>query len=377
MTFDLRAVTAMIGTWRESSTGAVRRCHGRVLLWAAALAGFAMALTPVCAYALPVCKNTINGCCKITSSGGYLLDTSIRANGSYSACIRIKASHVFLGGQGYDIIGPAGNTTMKGVVIEPGANRAIVENFYDIAGFAISIEVDANQALVGTIKASDSGTGVIINGNHAILYDVGGDGCLHNGVVINGRGSMDYSVGGSFNDGNGVVVNSTAAGTYMWRSVDSENNHAGLKIKGVTSGLFDDANSTQNGTYGIWLRGSSNVSMLDFFAYENIIAGVYLGCHGHGPVDAPCPWGTPHTNANMLASSAGPNGSYLATANGGNVQQYGVVIDTGNHLNQVLAVQADGNTADDLYDGNPGCGGNLWWNYSVSGQVNFEHCYGY
>lgn len=382
MAFDLRAVTAMIGTWRESSTSAIRRWLGRrVLLPGAALAGFAMALTPVCAHAaLPVCQpglNNIYRCCKITSSGDYSLGNGINAkNGSYSACIKIKAPNVYLDGYGYDIIGPGGKTAMKGVVIEPGANRAIVRNFGYVNGFATSIEVEANQAGLVDITADYSGTGVVINGAHAILNSVGGNYNAHNGIVINGRSSTDYSVGGSWNKGNGVVVNSTAVGTYMWDSVESENNHAGLKIKAVTSGFFDEANSTQNKTYGIWLRGSSNVSLLDFTAYENIIAGVYLGCHGQGPADAPCPWGTPPTNANMLVSSANPLSSTYATANGGNVQQYGVVIDTGNHLNHVLHVQALGNTKYDAYDGNPGCGGNVWFNFDL-GLTHFQHCYSY
>lgn len=379
MAFDLRTVRGTIRTCCESSSGAVRRWHARfVLLSGAALAGFGMALMPVSAYALPVCPHgtgAIKRCCKIITSGSdYDIGSDIYANGSYDACIKIKAGNVLLNGENHTITGLGPTTTMKGVVVEPGANGASLQNFTYINGFATSVEVDANYAYLNGPTGDGSDTGVVINGNHTVLYNVGGNYNIYNGIVINGRGTLGYSVGGSFNGWNGVVINSTAVGTYIWHSVDSANDQSGLKIKAVTSGFFPKANSTQNGTYGIWLRGSHNISLLDFFAYENTIAGVYLGCHAHGPVDRPCPPGTPKTNANLVGSSNFVSSTPTATANGGGVQQYGVVIDIGNHLNHVQDVWAAGNTVDNGYDGNPGCGGNLWWNDNLPNPAYFVKC---
>lgn len=362
MTFSARMGNGGMTTEPTGYQHSHPRC-GPALTFAL-VAALAMTLVPWRAYALPVCTSGILACCKITSGGSYTVTAGFTASGPYTACIKIMAAGVSLDGGNNTIDGLG---SMDGLVIDPGASGASVFDL-NMSGFETAMEVDANGAMLSNGAGDDSTTGVVINGKDAILSALGGSHNTHNGIVINGRGFTGFSVGASYNHWNGIVVNSTATGAYIFSTVDDNNAKAGLKIKAVTSGLFQGADNVANGWYGVWLRGSSGVSVLNFTAYENSIAGVYLGCHPSGPSSTPCPPGVPPTNANTLASTFFPSfATPPATADGGSVQKYGVVIDQGNYLNHVIYVESDGNTAVDGYDGNAGCGSDTWHEFLGTG----------
>lgn len=340
----------------EAQSGGRARRGWRRTLAGAALAALTMLVAPVWAQAaLPVCGTSISSCCKITTTGTYIV-TNFTAKESSGACIRIKAPGVTLAGPG-TIDGP-GSGTMKGLVIASGANKANVEEL-TVSGFYVGIEVDANRAALRNDSAEADGTGIVINGKTAFCNGTFGISNAYNGMIINGPGLQAVLCGGTSNDRNGVVVNSTAVGAYALDTQAVNNGKAGLKINGVTGGMFS-ADSQVNGTYGIWLRGTRGLSLVGFNVYSNRIAGVYLGCHGDGPSNTACAPGIPQTNANILtnvASFADANGAYNGSVP---VQKYGVVIDRGNHLNTVYGVNATGNVTDDGYDGNRNCDSNNW-----------------
>lgn len=329
-------------------------------LASAALAALAITLAPRWAYALSVCGSTISSCCKITNSGIYSVSQNFSATGSPSACIKIQAANVSLNGNSYTITGPGATSAMKGVVIEPGANYSLVETL-TVSGFGTGAEVDAKHSGMGYLTATSDGTGVVVNGKNAILVFTSAETNNNNGIVINGKAFSGQMFGGFGNGANGVVFNSSAVGAFAIEPEGSGNAKAGLKIKGVTGGWFQQALAEQNGTYGVWLRGTNAVSLADFTVDSNGIAGVYLGCHGDFPSTATCPAGVPPTNSNNIFYTGGANTS---TANGGSspVQQYGVAIDAGNYLNHVFDISADSNSVDDGYDGNTNCASNVWIN---------------
>lgn len=328
----------------------------------AVLAALVTLLAPAWAQAaLPVCSSSISACCKITSAGSYTVPADFKATGSSGACIRINAPNVTLSStlnNDFTITSPGPGSAMKGLVIAPGADNAIVTEL-TMSGFDTGVEVNGNKAELLYVSGVAGGTGIVINGKRALCEYTAGNNNAHNGMVVNGRGFLGAFFGGGSNGANGLVVNPSAVGTAAYFAVGLGNIKAGVKIKDVTGGWFQRVTGESNGTYGIWLRGSTAVSLSDFTVDSNAIAGVYLGCHGDGPSTAACAPGIPPTNANMLTSTGS---STNATANGGSspVQQYGVVIDSGNHLNKVLQVTGSGNSAKDGYDGNPNCDNNFW-----------------
>lgn len=351
MSFDLQ------GTETKTSKR-VKSKSWLTMLLSAAFGLLMMAAVPEGAYALPVCSTTasISRCCKITKPGIYTV-SSFTAKGSSGVCIRIKAANVDLSGRSttQTITGP-GPGSMKGLVIAPGADNALVSNLA-MEGFDTGVEVDANKAYLSGVSGNSGGTGVVINGKGASCFTTFGGENAHNGMVVNGRGFFGINFGGDNNDANGIVFNPTAVGTFALEVAGENNGQTGVKIKDVTGGWFQSALAYGNGKYGVWLRGSSKISLVNFTAYSNAIAGVYLGCHANGPSGAPCASGIPPTNANTLTAAG-----LEATANGGSspVQKYGVAIDSGNHLNSVVFVSGSGNSSDDGYDGNPNCDSNHW-----------------
>ena len=133
----------------------------------------------------------------------------------------------------------------------------------------------------------------------------------------------------------------------------------------MSGALLNNVTVTTSGTYGIWLRGASRNTIVNFNVSRNTNAGIYLGCFtSGGRLGNPCPPTNPPIppcNGNVLASIGDP-----CAADGPSQpdQYYGIVVSTGCIRNRIIGVQATGNGNGsfgvDAFDGNTKCGENLW-----------------
>jgi hypothetical protein len=302
---------------------------------AAAVAAFVMMSAPGVSYALPVCALSITNCCKITNPGAYTIPSSFTASITSGACIDITVGGVSLANPNANLTGPGSTTATTGVMVESTANKVTVTGCFifcsggNYTGFGTGLQVQGKSAQVEFVGANSNGTGMRLLGLSPFVL-----------------GSA------STNNANGIVLAPAAAAPFLNVTADN-NGETGIKLNGVIGGTLT-ATANNNGQYGIWLNGTTNISLNDFTANSNAIAGVYLGCQSAGPSAVACPAGVGPTNRNQLFSS----GSTTSTANS---QKYGVAIDVGNVLNRVYLVDGASNTIFDLYDGNPSCANNVWF----------------
>ena len=244
-----------------------------------------------------------------------MVQSDLAATSSTADCLDIKAPNVTLWLDGNTITGMGGGV---GIHLLKSATGAFVEGldlssgaFSSVGSFAVGIEDDANSAIIGHVNADgNSGAGVLLHS-------------VRNTLV------SDFSV---------------------------ESNAYGVELSGATLCSIQRVSMYGNSTYGMWLTGSSQNIVNFFYAQDNSVAGVYLGCQvSAGPIGGRCK----PSNKNHIY-----DGPQVGVATGS--QNYGIAIDSGNAGNIISGIFGSGDLTDDLADQNPGCGSDLWFNNSGS-----------
>lgn len=339
------------------------------------------------------CVSPITACgCAITAPGIYVLGGPLTESAANADCIDIKAHNVELDtlGAPNDLSGP-GVGTGAGIRIEKSA-RSVTLGFAHgargfgspsvISGFGVGIFVEGdNAAIEGGQVDSNVYDGILFRNVASGLVDglelsSNGDtgieiesssGVYVTGVTADANGSGllltdDHSVNvtaSEFSNStqDGVVI--TGGAGNIFDSAGADNNKGnGIVLSDSRGNVIGAASIGNNGNYGLWINGSSGNSMSESTAQGNGRAGVYIGCAPTGgPTGSACtPKVKPSTGNRIVSSNlSGSNGTGIP-------QPYGIVIDAGNSPNLVNLTQADGNSADDAFDANPGCGTNRWSN---------------
>ena len=315
--------------------GAVRRTRSMGVA-AAFAAMVALALTPsgataaACALSIPTCG------CTISLAGTYTLTGASPMNSS-GTCIDIAASGVTLNGAGIAIKGPGPATATFGVLIEPTANKAILEDI-EIEDFGHGVQVDGPNFSTLEVITAFNNKGTFVNGANAYL--------------LVEESELDNLVG--------IQVNSSATNFMMVAGVAIEDTGVGIWLNGVSGAFIDEAEAEGNGTLGIWLKGASNNAIDGFISESNGIAGVYLGSNPLGPNGTTCTPGACSNGNSLIGSIYGGKSSIVSNMGTPQNQRYGVAVDLGNLHNHFLDITGTGNVLEDASDGN-GCGNNRWF----------------
>jgi hypothetical protein len=269
------------------------------------------------------CQPSISSCgCTITSAGLYQVTSDPTATVVGADCIDIKAPNVKLWVDGHTILGLGGGI---GIHILRTASGAFIEgldlgsgSFASIGSFGVGIQDDANGAIIAHVNESgNSSAGVLLN-------------------RVTGSAVSDFS---------------------------ADNNTYGVELFGSTLSSIQRVTTDSNSIYGIWLTNSSRNIVNFFYARDNGVAGVYLGCQpSAGPTGGIC---KPSNNNRIY------DGPQVGIASAS--QQYGVAIDAGSGGNVVSGTAGSGDSSADLEDNNPGCGTDLWFNNSGSTNMSCIH----
>ena len=339
------------------------------------------------------CVSPITACgCAITTPGVYVLGGPLTEPAGNADCIDIKAKNVELDtlGAPNDMNGP-GSGTGVGILIEKSARNVTVgfprgaKGFASpsvVSGFAVGIEIEGdNAAIEGGQIDNNVQTGILLknvaggiidgleissNGGNGIEVD-NSSGVYITGVTADSNGSglllnNDKNVNvtaSEFSNStqDGVVIAGGSANVFDSAGADN-NKGNGLVISNSRNNAIGAASVGNNANYGLWVSGSTGNYLSESTAQGNGRVGVYIGCAPTGgPTGNACsPKAKPSTGNTIVSSNLnGSNGTGIP-------QPYGIAVDVGNTPNVIILTQADGNTADDAFDANLGCGANRWSN---------------
>jgi hypothetical protein len=149
--------------------------------------------------------------------------------------------------------------------------------------------------------------------------------------------------------GNGVLTEAT---NVIADGPNTNSNTVGWELNHAKNNNINDFGASTNTQYGVWLRKSSGNQINCSGSGGNGIAGVYVGCSSSGPNGQTC--GGEEGEGSSTHNYIYDHGAFS------NTQKYGVAIEKGSKNNVIMDVFAEGNTVDDLYDGNTNCDNNLW-----------------
>ena len=279
---------------------------------------FALAMLLAIAASAPAattsCSTSISACgCAITSPGFYTVTANLTATVASADCIDLQARNVNLWVGGHSIIGVGGGV---GIHILKPASGAFIEgldlnsgSFASVGSFGVGIQDDANGAIIAHVNGSGNGSvGVLLN-------------------HVNGSLVSDFS---------------------------ADNNAYGVEFSSSTLSSVERLTVDSNSRYGIWMLSSSRNIVNFFYAQDNAVAGVYLGCQpSAGPTGGNC---KPSMSNRIY------DGPHVGAASAS--QKYGVAVELGNGGNIMSGIDASGDSSADLEDKNAGCGTDLWFNNS-------------
>ena len=205
-------------------------------------------------------------------------------------------------------------------------------NCLEIKASAVTVQV-ANHSITGPGSA---GIGIKV---------------LHGArnVVVNGGTDFtdieDWSVG---------LYSGAALGVYSNILADF-NDFAGLEFDGASTNVLTDFESDDNGTFGVWVRNGDGNTFTEGDSDNNGFAGMFIGCSKSSGLSG-------QTCKNVPPSSGNHVIDYTTESN----DTYGLALDLGATKQVITDVAADTNGTDDLFDGNPSCDSNLWFDNSFS-----------
>ncbi len=339
--------------WKSSLNG-----RARVLL----VVAIALACASSPAGAINQCSNPIAGCpCAISTPGVYTLASAGLVAAPPGNCIKVNVPGVTLDLGSATISSSPSASADIGVWVTASANNVTVTGTQGapatVSGFTTGIQIDASSVTLANVVAQSNSVGIRFNGPAAYGTGLVVHDSSRKGIVINGPGI------GSYLDG---------------VSVDTTLGFSGIELNEVSGAVLNNITVTTSATYGIWLRGSSRNTIVNFNVSRNTNAGIYLGCFTSGGLlGNACPPTVPPippSNGNLLASMGDPSSADGPTQPD---QAYGIVVSTGCIRNRIIGVQATGNGNGsfgvDAFDGNPGCGQNLW-SGNQFGVVNQPAC---
>jgi hypothetical protein len=249
-------------------------------------------------------------------AGGSYMVTANLVPAAGQSCILVAAPGVIVNLNGHTLTGTGAGV---GIVIEPGMSGADVFGGV-VTGFTTGILDDGNSALLETLT---------------VVNNVG------NGVVMNG-------VDGSILD-TSVVISNGANGVYLLNTKDCIVKYNQQIAKNGTSGQG----------YGVWIQNTSTTTTLSF---DNIVAanvfgagapqhaGIWVGFSPNAPLACvsaakPSSGNILVANQNITSNTVVGIGLECATATSNTV--------TDNH-------PVAGNPAFDLFDGTAACDANSW-----------------
>ena len=337
----------MISGGKTMGIGRLSKRAVSIGMVAAFLAALAVALAPSGADAAPVCTLSIINCgCVINTPGTYTLSGASPMT-STGTCVDITASKVTLVG-GPLLKGPGSTTATYGVHVEASANKVILESI-EAEDFGQGFHIDGPNASAIALVTTLNGKGTVVSGANAFL--------------IEAISEEDNFVG--------IQVNPGATNFVMVVGEAISESGVGIFLNGVNGAFLTDAISEGDGSFGIWLKSSSNNVISGFVAESNNVAGVYLGCNAAGPSDIPCPAGVPSSNGNSFMGPVyGSSTNSIVSSTGTPFHQhFGIAVDVGNLHNHFVTITGTGNLNEDAIDENPNCGNNRWFANNFTSSV--------
>jgi len=189
--------------------------------------------------------------------------------------------------------------------------------------------------ILGDGSGNGIGIHVLSGATNAFLEAAGVQGSsVYYSVLLGWQYGLESQAPGVTADGFGYDVNTT-----------------GVLLKGAQNNTIAWSEAIGNAVYGMWISGGIGNQISGASISDNAVAGVYLGCSGTGPQGQPC---TGHGN------SVATQTNYIYALTVGGMENYGIAVEQGGTQNVVVNDASSGNTTDDLFDGNSGCGSNLW-----------------
>jgi len=224
--------------------------------------------------------------------------------------------------------------------------------------YSVDADLDFSQGLTsrkGCIDVNVANVKLFTNG-HSILGDGTGKGIgIHllgtaNNAFLEAAGvqgtSVFYSVLLGWQYGLESQADNVVADGFGY-----DVNTTGVLLKNAAKNTIAWSEASGNAIYGIWITNGSGNQITGGWVNNNAIAGVYLGCSGTGPTGQACTGAT---------GSIATKSNFVYALTVGSVEDYGIVVEEGSLQNTFADNSSSGNTVDDLFDGNAGCGSNLW-----------------
>lgn len=286
-----------------------------------------------------------------------LLPSGSAENGGYGVVVEPRypasvVSNVYLGGVYVD--GRRG-----GVWLDSLRTSTVDGCSIGSGGDGIDLIGSISTTITHTGETGNAGDGIkIVGGHDNVLTDDGfGKQNSPNKIGLVLRNSAFNTITGDeirYNTGDGMLVVRGDHETIV--DTDSYNNGgSGIHFKWTTASRVSGVNAGSNNGAGIWLDGSSGITVEDASSSNNSKSQVYIGCStAQEPDGTTCAsQGLPASNGNRVANDD------LASSNTSPEPDVGIGIDRGNHHNEVLSIDATGNTTDAV-DENTNCDSNQW-----------------
>ncbi|MGA3193926.1 MAG: hypothetical protein ABSD39_02890 [Terriglobales bacterium] len=277
----------------------------------------------------PQCPSTITSCgCTIGAHGNYELGNNLYAYQGLTlknSCIDIDQLHVNLNLNGYDIFGP-GNTEDCQDTQKPFHRQALGPLSKSNFGVGIHVMPGAENVEI-TSGLGDDGGDFICGWNYGLESE-------GTNVSVSSIFAGDNNVGFLFNNAtdNACVF------------CDGGYNVTGLQISGGSGNTLNNTDNGYNSQYGFWIDGSKHNQLTENNAFNNGIAGYYMGCSSTGNVKPliPCTEST-NTGNSLIFNGAYDNG------------RYGIAVERQSFWNSFSQNATDMDGTKDIIDGDGNC----------------------
>jgi hypothetical protein len=259
----------------------------------------------------------------IDEPGSYFVPKSLQSESDTVDCIQINASGVYV--------------AVKGTLAGPGTANATA------AGIRINSKATGVQVNLGPSTVEKFGVGIVVEGS---------------GVSVTGNGDV-FNV--QNNVAQGVLVSN--ASNVQLEGLDAiGNGQAGLELSNASGVIVSgDTTLSSNGTYGLWVNGSSGNQFYFIQAFSNTAGGIYVGesgavgGHANGR-SATCPLCIFGGSANGKSE----HNFLISGAVFGN-EGDGIVIGNGDSGNLITNMEGTENKGTDAVDESKSCSNNTWF----------------
>ncbi len=239
----------------------------------------------------------------VRSPGTYILSGDLNCSSGHGIDFSAKAVGSTLDCNGYSIVGQG--TIMKrgsyvtaiGIYLMSGADNIRIQNCHISNFSSMGILVNAWYAEIDSVFANNAGTGIVLNGSHALLQndDLYGNlnglqmanGSFDNTVtnitlntntnygIVMAQTSNDLVSGSATGNATGIFMGATATAVTIQDFTSNGNTYDGIYLTGVSGNTLDHVTTYGNGRYGVYFNGASDNTLVNSLSYNNVSTDVY------------------------------------------------------------------------------------------------------